>query len=52
MKVSAVFMNNSSVRWIMHEPRLGQTQGMEGETVVYYRETRHNAADGAILVRP
>jgi len=27
-------------------------QGMEGEAVVYHREARHNAADGAILVRP
>jgi hypothetical protein len=27
-------------------------QGMAGEAVVYHRETRHNAADGAILGRP
>jgi len=27
-------------------------QGMEGEAVVYHRETRHNEADGLILARP
>ncbi len=31
--------------WIIHESRLPQMQGMEGEAVVYYRETRHNEAD-------
>ncbi len=28
---------------IIHEPRLRQMEGMEGEAVVYHRETRHNA---------
>jgi len=26
-------------------------QGMEGEAVVYYRETRHNGADAVRLAR-
>jgi hypothetical protein len=38
-------MNNSDGSWIIHEFRLLQMQGMEGEAVVYYRETRHNEAD-------
>ena len=27
-------------------------QGMEGEAVVYHRETRHNAADAVRSIRP
>jgi len=45
-------MNNSDAIWIIHEPRLGQMQGMEGEAVVGHRETRHNPADVVRLARP
>ena len=38
--------------WIIHESRLLQLQGMEGEAVVYHRETRHNAEDAVRLARP
>jgi hypothetical protein len=38
--------------WIIHELRLLEMQGMEGEAVVYYRETRHNAADEVRSARP
>jgi len=51
LKVSAVFMNNSGA-WIIHEWRLRQMEGMEGEAVVYHRETRHNASDAVRSARP
>ncbi len=38
--------------WIIHELRLLQRRGMEGEAVVYYRETRHNEADAVRSARP
>ena len=45
-------MNNSDGIWIITELRLLQIRGMEGEAVVYYRETRHNEADAARSARP
>jgi hypothetical protein len=48
----ADFMNNSDGRWNIYELKLPQMQGVEGEAVVYYRETRHNATDGARSTRP
>ena len=49
--LSAYFMNNSGA-WVIHESSLLQMQGLEGEAVVYHRETRHNAADAVRSVRP
>jgi len=43
---------NYSDAWIIHESRLRQMEGMEGEAVVYHCETLHNAADAVRLARP
>jgi hypothetical protein len=43
---------NDSGAWIIHESSLRQMQGMEGEAVVYHRETRHNEADAVRSARP
>ena len=37
---------------MIHGPRLWQMQGLEGEAVVYHRETRQNAADAVRSARP
>jgi hypothetical protein len=44
-------MNTSAERLSIHELSLPQMQDMEGEAVVYYCETRHNAADGVRSTR-
>jgi hypothetical protein len=44
-------MNDSGRSWTIHELRLPQMQDMEGEAVVYYRETRQSAADGVRSTR-
>jgi hypothetical protein len=43
---------NYSGAWIIHGLRVRQMQGMEGEAVVYHRETLHNAADAVRSARP
>ncbi len=48
---SADFMNDPGA-WVMHELRLLQMQGLEGEAVVYHCETRQNAADAVRSARP